>query len=141
MQEGKRGDDLILSIDIDLQREIEKIIEEKIGKARIGEPYLDRTFVTVMNPYSGEVLSMAGKQFEQNKKTGKTEVNDFALGNITTSYEMGSVVKGATVLTGYQTGAIVPGEVLNDRPLKFLGTNAKNLGIRQDSVQLMIFMH
>ncbi|MFP3722419.1 penicillin-binding protein 2 [Niallia circulans] len=125
VQEGKRGDDLILSIDIDLQREIEKIIEEKIGKARIGEPYLDRTFVTVMNPYSGEVLSMAGKQFEQNKKTGKTEVNDFALGNITTSYEMGSVVKGATVLTGYQTGAIVPGEVLNDRPLKFLGTNAK----------------
>jgi penicillin-binding protein A len=125
VQEGKRGDDLILSIDIDLQREIEKIIEEKIGKARIGEPYLDRTFVTVMNPYSGEVLSMAGKQFEQNKKTGKTEVNDFALGNMTTSYEMGSVVKGATVLTGYQTGAIVPGEVLNDRPLKFLGTNAK----------------
>ncbi|NRG28942.1 penicillin-binding protein 2 [Bacillus circulans] len=125
VQEGKRGDDLILSIDIDLQREIEKIIAEKIGKARIGEPYLDRTFVTVMNPYSGEVLSMAGKQFEQNKKTGKTEVNDFALGNITTSYEMGSVVKGATVLTGYQTGAIVPGEVLNDRPLKFLGTNAK----------------
>ncbi|WP_328589333.1 penicillin-binding protein 2 [Niallia circulans] len=125
VQEGKRGDDLILSIDIDLQRKIEKIIEEKIGNARIGEPYLDRTFVTVMNPYSGEVLSMAGKQFEQNKKTGKTEVNDFALGNITTSYEMGSVVKGATVLTGYQTGAIVPGEVLNDRPLKFLGTNAK----------------
>lgn len=125
VQEGKRGDDLILSIDIDLQREIEKIIEEKIGKARIGEPYLDRTFVTVMNPYSGEVLSMAGKQFEQNRKSGKTEVNDFALGNITTSYEMGSVVKGATILTGYQTGAIVPGEVLNDRPLKFLGTNTK----------------
>lgn len=125
IREGKRGDDLVLSIDIDLQRKVEKIIKEKLGDARIGEPYLDRAFVTVMNPYTGDILSMAGKQYEHNKKSGKTEVNDFALGNMTTSYEMGSVVKGATVLTGYQTGAIVPGEVLNDRPLKFLGTKAK----------------
>lgn len=125
VREGKRGDDLVLSIDIDLQRKVENIIKEKLGDARIGEPDLDRAFVTVMNPFTGEVLSMAGKQYELNKKSGKTEVNDYALGNITTSYEMGSVVKGATVLTGYQTGAIVPGEVLNDRPFKFMGTKAK----------------
>ncbi|QQZ07664.1 peptidoglycan D,D-transpeptidase FtsI family protein [Heyndrickxia vini] len=125
VQEGKRGDDLILSIDIDLQRKVEKIIKEKLGHERMGEPYLDRAFVTAMNPYTGEILSMAGKQYVNNKKTGKTEVNDYALGNITTSYEMGSVVKGATVLTGYQTGTIVPGAVLNDRPIKFLGTKVK----------------
>ena len=35
-----------------------------------------------MNPYTGEILSMAGKQFEQNSTSGKTNVNDFALGNL-----------------------------------------------------------
>ena len=29
---------------------------------------------------------------------------------MTSSYPMGSTVKGATVLTGYQTGAIQPGQ-------------------------------
>ncbi|OJH19573.1 penicillin-binding protein [Bacillus obstructivus] len=125
IREGKRGDDLVLSIDIDLQRKVETIIKEKLSKARLGQPYLDRAFVTVMNPYTGEILSMAGKQFELNSTSGKTNVNDFALGNLTTSYEMGSVVKGATVLTGYQSGAITPGEILNDRPVKFLGTKVK----------------
>lgn len=125
IREGKRGDDLVLSIDIELQRKVETIIKEKLSKARLGQPYLDRAFVTVMNPYTGEILSMAGKQFEQNSTSGKTNVNDFALGNLTTSYEMGSVVKGATVLTGYQSGAITPGEILNDRPVKFLGTKVK----------------
>jgi len=125
VRDGKRGDDLVLSIDIDLQKKVEQIIKEQLGNARKGQPYLDRAFVTVMNPYTGEVLSMAGKQYENNQKSGKTEINDYALGNITTSYEMGSVVKGATILTGYQTGAIVPGEVLNDRPLKFMGTKVK----------------
>ncbi len=127
IREGKRGDDLVLSIDIDLQRKVETIIKEKLSKARLGQPYLDRAFVTVMNPYTGEILSMAGKQFEQNSTSGKTNVNDFALGNLTTSYEMGSVVKGATVLTGYQSGAITPGEILNDRPVKFLGHEGKEI--------------
>ncbi|MGV3465913.1 MAG: peptidoglycan D,D-transpeptidase FtsI family protein, partial [Heyndrickxia sp.] len=125
VRNGKRGDDLVLSIDIDLQKKVEQIIKEKLGNARKSQPYLDRAFVTVMNPYTGEVLSMAGKQYEDSKKSGETEVHDYALGNITTSYEMGSVVKGATVLTGYQTGAITPGEILNDRPLKFMGTKVK----------------
>lgn len=31
-------------------------------------------------------------------------MNDFAGGNITTSYNVGSAVKGATILTGYKTG-------------------------------------
>ncbi|MGE6259020.1 peptidoglycan D,D-transpeptidase FtsI family protein [Heyndrickxia sporothermodurans] len=125
VREGKRGDDLVLSIDIDLQRKVEKIIKDKLGSSRIGQPYMDRAFVSVMNPYTGEVLSMAGKQYEHNKKSGKTDINDYALGNMTTSYSMGSVVKGATVLTGYQTGAIVPNEYLNDRPLNFKGTKVK----------------
>lgn len=40
------------------------------------------------------------------EENGETKVQDFALGTMTSSYPMGSTVKGATVLTGYQTKAI-----------------------------------
>lgn len=124
-KEGKSGNDLVLAVDIDFQKKVDEIIEDKLGKARSGQKYMDRALVSVMNPKTGEMLAMAGKQFVQDSETKRTEVRDFALGNMTNSYEMGSVVKAATVLTGYQTGAIVPGQNLNDRPLNFKGTQVK----------------
>jgi penicillin-binding protein A len=124
-REGKSGKNLVLSIDIDFQQKVEQIIQDKFGKAKVGQPYMDRAFVSVMNPKTGEMLAMAGKQYIKNNKTNKTDVVDFALGNMTTSYSMGSAVKGATVLTGYQTGAISLGDIQYDQPLKFKGTNVK----------------
>ena len=126
VREGQRGNDLILTIDMDLQLAVEEIIEEELGAAKRqgGHPLLDRIFVTVMDPNTGEILTLAGKQYVV--KDGKAEMRDFALGNLTTSYTMGSVVKGATVLTGYMTGAIHPGEMLVDQPLKFASTNPKS---------------
>jgi penicillin-binding protein A len=126
--EGKRGNDLVLSIDMELQVEVEKIIEEelKIAKTFGGTKLLDRAYVVLMNPNTGDVLSMAGKRLVRNEKTGKLEVQDDALGNITTTYNVGSVVKGATVLTGYKTGAISPGTVWNDTPVKIGNTIKKS---------------
>ena len=66
---------------------------------------------------------MAGKRIVE--KEGKMEIEDLALGNMTTSYELGSAVKGATLLTGYETGAIQPGDQFYDAPMKFKGTQAK----------------
>ncbi|WP_283249428.1 penicillin-binding protein 2 [Bacillus sp. FJAT-49736] len=125
VSKGKRGDDLVLSIDIDLQQKVEKIIQKELAKNKPGHRFLDRAFVSVMNPNTGELLTMAGKQYVTDSKTGKTVLADYALGNMTTSYSPGSVVKAATVLTGYQTGVIHPGEVQVDQPLKFAGTNVK----------------
>lgn len=125
IKKGESGKDLVLSIDVDLQKKVEAIIQDKLGKFKIGQPYMDRTMVSVMNPMTGEMLAMAGKQYVKDPETGNTTVNDFALGNMTTSYSMGSVVKGATVLTGYQTGAISPNTYQYDQPLKFKGTQVK----------------
>jgi penicillin-binding protein A len=121
INEGKSGKDLVLSIDIEFQQMVENIIQDKLKVAKVGQPYMDRALVSVMNPKTGEMLAMAGKQYINNG----TEVVDFALGNMTTSYSMGSVVKGATVLTGYQTGVISPYTTLYDQPLKFKGTQVK----------------
>jgi len=73
-----------LSVDIDLQREVEKIITDEIKAARASNPLVDRAFVTVMNPNTGEVLTMAGKQVVT--KNGSAKIKDFALGNMTTAY-------------------------------------------------------
>lgn len=124
ISEGNRGKDLVLTIDMDLQLAVEKIIEEELKNAKQSPRtgLLDRAFVVLMDPNTGDVITMAGKQLVRDQKTGKTELQDFALGNITTSYNAGSTVKGATILTGYQTGAIRPGTVLYDAPLKIYQT-------------------
>ncbi len=139
---GKRGKDLVLTIDMDLQIAVEKIIEQELleKKARGNTSLLDRAFVVMMDPYTGEILAMAGKQYERDKKTGKVKFNDFALGTFTTSYSMGSSIKGATVLTGYQTGAISPGTMIYDTKLRIKGTpdkgSYKNMGLINDLTAL-----
>jgi penicillin-binding protein A len=128
VSEGQRGKDLVLTIDMNLQLEIEKIIEEELWNAKQNSKsaLLDRAFVVLMDPHTGEILTMAGKQIAKNSETNKQEMRDFALGNITTSYEVGSVVKGATILTGYNTGAIKPGSTHYDSPLLIKGTEPKS---------------
>lgn len=126
--EGQSGSDLVLTIDMELQLAIEKIIEEELLKAK-KEPntnLLDRAFVVLMDPHTGEILTMAGKQLVKNEETGKQEMHDFALGNIITSYNAGSAIKGATILTGYQRGVISPGTVFFDEPLKIKDTKEKS---------------
>ncbi|WNF21729.1 penicillin-binding protein 2 [Mesobacillus jeotgali] len=125
--DGQRGKDLVLTIDMDLQLAVEKIIEEELANAK-QQPrtgLLDRAFVVLMDPNTGEVLTLAGKQIVKDEDTGKTVMQDFASGNFTTSYNVGSAVKGATILTGFNTGAISPGTQFYDTPIKIAGTNPK----------------
>lgn len=105
---GQSGRNLILTIDMDLQQRVEDSLTTVLSQYGIGEGY-----VVMMNPKTGEVLSLAGKKAQN----GKYE--DAAIGTIYNSFEMGSTVKGATVLTGYQTGAIQIGTVFHDGPLVF----------------------
>lgn len=90
---------------------------------------MDRAFVVLMNPHTGEVLTMAGKMIDKDDG-GKTVLQDYALGTVASSYNVGSSVKGATVLTGYKTGAISPGTTFLDAPMKIAGTpQVKNPGL------------
>uniref|UniRef100_UPI000AB3BAE2 peptidoglycan D,D-transpeptidase FtsI family protein n=1 Tax=Neobacillus mesonae TaxID=1193713 RepID=UPI000AB3BAE2 len=121
VSEGQRGKDLVLTIDAELQKKVEKIIEEEMwdAKRRFGNTGLmDRAFAILIDPHTGEILSLAGKQLVRDNDTGKLEMRDYAQGTFTTSYNVGSAVKGATILTGYKTGAIYPGEPIMDAPMK-----------------------
>ncbi|PLR86100.1 penicillin-binding protein [Bacillus canaveralius] len=124
ISEGQRGKDLVLTIDMDLQIAVEKIIEEQLWatKQLPHTSLLDRAYVVLIEPKTGEILTMAGKRIVKNEETGQNEMIDDALGNITTTYNVGSAVKGATVLTGFKTGVIKPTDRFDDTPLKFKGT-------------------
>jgi cell division protein FtsI/penicillin-binding protein 2 len=126
VSQGQRGDDLVLSIDMDLQQQVEKIIENGMWqqKQNPNSALLDRAYVVVMDPHTGEILALAGKKIVTDS-SGKQVMQDDALGTFTTSYAVGSAVKGATILTGYQTGAIHPGSEQLDEPLKIKNTPVK----------------
>ncbi|OMP67309.1 penicillin-binding protein [Domibacillus epiphyticus] len=122
---GELGKNLILTIDIDLQKKVEEILTAELIDAKMhgGGEFLEKAFVVMMNPVTGEVLAMAGKQIEE--VNGKWKAADYALGTVNSSFEMGSAVKGATVLTGYETGAIQPGQSFLDEPIYLMGTPVK----------------
>lgn len=116
---GQPGKDLVLTIDSEVQSKIESIVETKLLdlKSRPGSSLLDRAFVVIMDPHTGEVLSMVGKQLGEDSE-GKRIIQDYAYGTFTSAYEIGSTVKPATVLTGYDQGVLQLNEVLIDEPIK-----------------------
>lgn len=120
MSEGEPGKDLVLTIDMELQGEVEKIMEEELLTA-IRKPHtetLDTAFVVAMEPKTGNILAMSGKVYD--RKTN--DFYDYTPGTFTYAFEQGSVVKGATLLTGYQTGVRTIGETEIDEVLHIKGS-------------------
>ena len=64
IKEGSRGKDIVLSIDINLQREVERILAEHVINTK-NEPntdYYDHSSVIIQDPNTGEILAMSGKK-------------------------------------------------------------------------------
>lgn len=126
VKEGTRGNDIVLTIDIELQKEVERILTEEVLKAKT-EPntkYYDRSFVVIQNPKTGEILAMAGKQVKQ-EADGSYKVYDYTPGITTSPVVVGSVVKGASHIVGYNTGALKIGEKRYDTCIKIAATPIK----------------
>lgn len=128
IEKGKRGKDIVLSIDINLQKEVENILSEEVVKAK-SEPntkYYNHSFVVIENPNTGEILAMSGKKVENGR------VIDYTPALLTSPMTPGSVVKAASMLVGYNEGAIKIGEYMNDSCIKIASTPKKcswrNLG-------------
>ncbi|WP_413362737.1 peptidoglycan D,D-transpeptidase FtsI family protein [Lysinibacillus sp. 3P01SB] len=127
--DGEPGKDLVTTLDIELQQKAEEIVEKYLLEAkRSGSAsLLDRAFYVMMDPKTGEILSMVGKKIEYDEETGERYLVDYSYGNFTTAYEAGSTVKGATVLTGYREGAIQIGSSLIDERLYIGGVEKSSV--------------
>ncbi len=132
---GQPGKDLVLTIDSEINSKVESLVEAKLTemKQQNGSNLLDRAFVVIMDPYTGEVLSMVGKQLSQDSETGKRIIKDYAYGTFTSAYEIGSTIKPATVLTGYDQGVIGMNDILVDEPIKLKDTRVKSSVFNRNS--------
>lgn len=121
VRDAKRGNDLVLSIDIDLQLEAEKIVENEMLKTK-NEPnteYFNRVFSVVSDPNNGDILALVAKVLN------KYKVYDYTAYLPTSSVTVGSVIKGASISVGYKEGVIDIGTILKDECIKLMNTPAK----------------
>ena len=126
VSEGKRGNDIVLTIDINLQKYLEEMLANEVynAKGEAGTNYYNRSFVVVSDPNTGEILAMSGKQVLTNDN-GEKYVVDYTPGIVTLPVTPGSVVKGASMMVGYKYGAIDIGTVINDECIKIKDTPEK----------------
>lgn len=125
VKEGKSGNDLVLTIDIEFQKEVDEIVREELENYLKSNPYENRymsdALVAILDPQTGDVIALSGAHYDRENN----EFVDQAYRVIYDSHIPGSVVKGATMLSGYDSGVVAPGTVLLDRPIKIAGTPTK----------------
>ena len=117
IKDGKKGNDLVLSIDIDVQLELEKIIKDNIlsAKKRKNTDYFSEAYAIIGNPKTGEIIALSGqKLIDYDKKVFKNVNTNI----INTSYTVGSVVKIGTISAGYKNKVIDIGTSVNDSCIK-----------------------
>ena len=136
-KEGQRGNDIVLSIDINLQKEVEEILANEVRrtKGEANTDYYDHSSVIISDPNTGEILAMASK------KIVNGDIIDNTTSILTSPITPGSVVKGASMLVGYNQGAIKIGERMLDECVKVAGVTEKcssvnNLGVINDITAL-----
>lgn len=117
----KEGNDLVLNIDIDIQKKIEDLLENEIIKSKDYKStrYYNGSYIIVSNPSDGSIISMVGKSYN-NDKFYNNEI-----GNINKSYTVGSVVKAATISIGYKYNIIDIGTTVTDSCVKLKNKTRK----------------
>lgn len=125
VSEGKRGNDIILTIDINLQKYLDEMLASEVlnAKGEAGTNYYNRSFVIVSDPNTGEILAMSGKQVKE--KDGSKYIVDYTPGIVTLPVTPGSVVKGASMMVGYKYNAIDIGSTIHDECIKIKDTPEK----------------
>lgn len=115
VMEEEKGNDLVLSIDIDIQIKVEEILKKRIleGQHIANTEYYKDSYALISNPLNGEIIAMGGIRLNENKTW-----TDISLNTINKSYTIGSAVKGATIAVGYKYNLITPGKYINDSCVK-----------------------
>lgn len=117
----KQGYDLYISIDIDKQLEIEKILKEEIINAKkySSSTFFNHSYIIVGHPLTGEIVAMSGLMYLNG------HFIDITTNVINSSYTIGSVVKGASMSVGYAYELIDRGKYITDDCVKLYNTSQK----------------
>lgn len=119
---GKKGYNLNLSIDIDLQNKVDDILRTSLenAKGNANRPDYKKAFVVLMNPQNGEIYSMNGMLMGDDGT-----IVPYASGAYQDANAPGSIIKGATLYMGLNEGVVKTNEIINDAPMHIAGTPPK----------------
>ncbi|HEM3108274.1 TPA: penicillin-binding protein 2 [Streptococcus suis] len=120
IQEGQQGNNIKLTIDLAFQDGVNAILKKYFESelATGSALYSEGVYAVVLEPSTGAVLAMSGYSHEK----GSSTINEDALGTITSVFTPGSIVKGATISSGWENGIISGNQVLLDEPIYFAGS-------------------
>lgn len=120
IQEGQQGNNIKLTIDLAFQDGVNAILKKHFeSELSTGSAlYSEGVYAVALEPSTGAVLAMSGYSHEK----GSGEITEDALGTITSVFTPGSIVKGATISSGWENGIISGNQVLFDEPIYFAGS-------------------
>ncbi|MBL1126169.1 penicillin-binding protein 2 [Streptococcus suis] len=120
IQEGQQGNNIKLTIDLAFQDGVNAILKKYFESelATGSALYSEGVYAVALEPSTGAVLAMSGYSHEK----GSSTINEDALGTITSVFTPGSIVKGATISSGWENGIISGNQVLLDEPIYFAGS-------------------
>ena len=125
VKEAKRGADLVLEIDINIQMQVEEIIKEEILKAKktANTEFYKESYALISDPLTGSIKAIAGIRLITNGKDSSFQ--DVSINVIKNAYTVGSAVKGASMAVGYKNGIIDIGTSITDGCVKLANMPAK----------------
>ncbi|ALX48096.1 peptidoglycan D,D-transpeptidase FtsI family protein [Lentibacillus amyloliquefaciens] len=124
--DGQRGKDLVLTVDMELQQQVDKVLREEMQAAMNADPVENREMeyatAVVMDPNTGEILAASGQRYDDKEN----EFVSTETASIFNANAPGSSVKGATMLAGYESGVIEPGQRFYDTTINVASTPPKS---------------
>ena len=120
IEEGTKGNNIKLTIDLSFQDSVDNLLKSyfnsELGNG--GAKYSEGVYAVALNPKTGAVLSMSG--LKHDLKTG--ELTPDSLGTVTNVFVPGSVVKAATISSGWENGVLSGNQTLTDQSIVFQGS-------------------
>ena len=120
IEEGSKGKNIKLTIDLAFQDSVDSLLKSYFNSelANGGAKYSEGVYAVALNPKTGAVLAMSG--MKHNVETG--ELTPDSLGTVTNVFVPGSVVKAATISSGWENGVLSGNQTLTDQPIVFQGS-------------------
>lgn len=136
IEDGTKGNNIKLTIDLAFQDSVDNLLKSyfnsELGNG--GARYSEGVYAVALNPKTGAVLSMSG--LKHDLKTG--ELTPDSLGTVTNVFVPGSVVKAATISSGWENGVLSGNQTLTDQPIVFQGSAPINSWYTAFSVPMPI---
>ena len=120
IEEGSKGKNIKLTIDLAFQDSVDSLLKSYFNSelANGGAQYSEGVYAVALNPKTGAVLAMSG--VKHNLESG--ELTPDSLGTVTNVFVPGSVVKAATISSGWENGVLSGNQTLTDQPIVFQGS-------------------